>query len=84
MAGKMSEHSFCCLNCGRRGIPLGRPEARKREKFHRKKLYCPWCHRTVNHVEITDDFELYEFREAFEAGEFQEEAEISMKECDKE
>ena len=78
---KMNEHRFCCLNCGRTGIPLGRPESHRREKFHRKKLYCPWCKNTVNHAEVKNDIELYEFQEAFAAGEFQEEAAISMREC---
>ena len=79
--GKGEEHSFYCLNCGLRGIPLMRPNSRKREKFHRKKLYCPHCKITVNHIEITNQFDLNEFQEAFANGDFVAEAIESVKEC---
>ena len=75
------EHSFYCLNCGLKGIPLSRSKSRKREKFHRKKLYCPHCKITVNHIEITNQFELADFQEAFANGEFIEETNKSIKEC---
>ena len=75
---KMNEHRFCCLNCGRTGIPLGRPESHRREKFHRKKLYCPWCKRETQHVEIRDSIEAQEFQELFESNYFAEENKESL------
>lgn len=79
--GKIDIHDFYCLNCGKRGLPVVRPQAHRREQFHRKKLYCAYCGLTVNHIEVKSDEEAYEFRQAFENGEFQEEARISIEEC---
>ena len=79
--GKIDIHDFYCINCSSRGIPCVRPQAHKREKFHRKKLYCPICGLTVNHIECCNEEEVYEFKRLFEAGEFKEELELSLKEC---
>lgn len=67
------ESNFYCMNCGCRGIPVQRPRARLREHFHRKKLYCPHCKITCNHIECKDDYEVKEFLQAFEDGVFKEE-----------
>lgn len=75
------QSDFYCLNCGKKGIPCLRPQARRRGQFHRKKLYCPHCGNTVNHVECRTDEDAYVFKIAFENGEFREEAIISLKEC---
>ena len=75
------EHSFWCMKCGQKGIPLFRPRSLQRGKFHRKKLYCPHCRVTVNHVECRSDWEVAEFKTLFSDGFFQEEAEMSVKEC---
>lgn len=79
--GKIDIHDFYCLNCGNKSLPCVRPQAHKRERFHRKKLYCPNCGLTVNHIEVKNDEEAYEFKEAFANGEFKKEAEISVEEC---
>lgn len=79
--GKIDIHDFYCINCSSRGIPCVRPQAHKREKFHRKKLYCPTCGLTVNHIECCNEEEAYEFKQSFEAGEFKAELELSLKEC---
>lgn len=79
--GKVDIHDFYCLNCGHKSLPCLRPQAHRREKFHRKKLYCPHCGLTVNHIEVKSDAEAFEFREAFENGDFEREAEISVEEC---
>lgn len=75
------QSDFYCINCGQKGIPCLRPQARRRERFHRKKLYCPHCGYTINHIECRTDEDVYDFKEAFDNGEFQEEARISIKEC---
>ena len=77
----METHDFYCLNCGKRAIPLSRKRGQFREQFHRKKLYCPHCQLTLNCVEVKNDIEAYEFREDFEAGVFELEAEQSIEEC---
>ena len=79
--GKIDIHDFYCLQCGERALSCVRPQAHRREKFHRKKLYCPHCKVMTNTVEVKNDFEAYEFKEAFAAGEFQEEAKLSLEEC---
>ena len=79
--GKIDIHDFYCLNCGERALSCVRPQAHRREKFHRKKLYCPNCQLMCNTVEVKNDIEAYEFKEAFELGEFVEEAKASIEEC---
>ena len=79
--GKIDIHDFYCINCSSRGIPCVRPQAHKREKFNIMKLYCPICGLTVNHIECCNEEEVYEFKRLFEAGEFKEELELSLKEC---
>lgn len=74
-------HSFYCLNCGREGIPLGRKKSMQHEKFHRKRLYCPWCKASVNHIEVRSQDELDEFMSEFNEGAFQNEAIESMQHC---
>jgi hypothetical protein len=72
---------FYCLNCGNKGIPCLRPQGRRRGVFHRKKLYCPTCKATLNHIECKNEYEVHEFKQMFAEGTFQEEAAISLKEC---
>ena len=81
--GNSEEHSFWCINCGKRGIPLSRTTGRQRERFHRKKLYCPNCKVTVNHIECKNSIEIEQFQEEYQAGNFQEEAKESVEECAK-
>lgn len=71
-------HDFYCINCGHKGISLPRNRGRQHGKFHRKKMYCPHCGAVVNHVEVRNDMEAWEFKDAFEAGEFVEEAKESI------
>ena len=81
MARGFRTHRFFCIQCGNEGIPLARKQGHKHGKFHRKKLYCPHCKITVNHIEITNQFDLNEFQEAFANGDFVAEAIESVKEC---
>lgn len=75
------QSEFYCIQCGQLGIPCLRKQARKREKFHRKKLYCPHCKLTINHIECKDEEEATMFKEAFIAGCFVSEIDDSIKEC---
>lgn len=70
-------HEFYCLNCGK-SVSLPRRIGKGYKKFHRKKLYCPYCQNEVNHVECRDELEAAEFKKRFAAGEFVEEAQASI------
>lgn len=70
--------TFYCLNCGQPGIPIMRQIGHERGKLHRKKLYCPHCKMTINHVECRTDADVFEFKEAFLNGEFKDEAQESL------
>lgn len=74
----MEHHDFYCLKCGQLGIPIMRQRGHERGKFHRKKLYCLRCKQEVNHMECRTDEEVREFKDAFERGEFVNEAEESI------
>lgn len=72
------EHSFYCINCGNKGIPLMRKQGMMREAMHRKRLYCYHCRTDVNHVECRTLEEIEAFKEDFEQGLYAKEAEESL------
>ena len=71
-------HDFYCLKCGNKGIGVFRNVGFQRERFHRKRLYCPFCKEEVNHIECKTYEEVQIFKDAFERGEFKDEAEESV------
>ena len=76
--GNFAEHSFYCIKCGNKGMPLMRKQGFKRERFHRKKLYCIHCKEEINHIECQTQDEIYKFKEDFENGVYINEAEESI------
>lgn len=74
-----AEHSFYCVACGNKGIPIQRPQGFKHVTMHRKKLYCMFCKQEVNHIECKTFDEVQEFRENFENGVYKDEAEESLR-----
>lgn len=76
--GKVVEHSFYCIRCGNKGIPLQRKVGYQREKLHRKKLWCPTCNEEINHVECRNYLDVEEFKENFKNGVYKDEAEESL------
>ena len=78
MAKNYQTHRFFCIKCGKEGIPLARKQGHKHERFHRKKLYCPYCKMEINHVECQTDEDVYNFRADFEEGVFVDEIEESL------
>lgn len=72
------EHSFYCMKCGRKGIPIQRKSGFQHSKFHRKKLYCIYCQEEVNHVECKNEEDVEEFLENFKNGVYKDEAERSL------
>lgn len=75
---KYEEHNFYCLNCGNRSIPLMRKSSNKKALNHRKKLYCPWCKTEVNHIELTNMYEIEKFKQDFADGMYIQEAKESI------
>ena len=71
-------HDFYCINCGKKSIPLSRKKGFQRNKFHRKKLYCPFCKEEVNHVECRTYEEREKFLEDFAKGAYIDEAKESI------
>lgn len=78
MGKNYAEHSFYCIKCGNKGIPLARKQGFQHERFHRKKMYCPFCKEEVNHIECKTLEEIEEFQENFENGVYKDEAEESV------
>ena len=73
-----TEHSFYCIKCGNKGIPLMRRQSLQHEKMHRKKLYCLYCKEEVNHVECKNLEEVEIFKLNFKNGVYINEAEESI------
>jgi hypothetical protein len=72
------EHYFYCLKCGNKGIPLMRESGFQHERFHRKRLYCPYCKQEVNHIECKNQEDVEEFLNNFKNGVYKDEAEESI------
>lgn len=60
----MISRMFCC-NCGREGMPITRKPGHYRKAGHLKKLYCIYCGKEWNHVEIRPMYDDYN-REDFQ------------------
>ena len=75
---KYEMHDFYCMNGGKKNISLMRKVGRQKERFHRKKLFCPWCKNDVNAIECKTPQDVNEFLDKFNKGEFIEEAKESM------
>jgi hypothetical protein len=70
---RYSEHSFYCCGCGQKGLPLMRPDSAKRERGHKKNLYCIYCKKVINHIECSCDEEVITFKENYSNGVYKEE-----------
>lgn len=78
MGKNFSEHSFYCVQCGNKGVPLMRKQGHKHKKFHRKKLYCVHCKEEVNHIECKTQEEVEEFKFNFKNEVYADEAKESV------
>ncbi len=72
------EHSFFCLKCGNKGIPVQRKRGFQHADNHRKKLYCIHCKEEVNHIECKTFEDIINFKEDFQNGVYFNEAEESV------
>ena len=71
-------HSFYCMKCGNKAMELSRKRGFQHERFHRKKLYCPYCKLELNCIECKNDEDVYEFKENFEKGVYENEVKDSL------
>ena len=78
MGKAFEEHSFYCIKCGNKGIPLSRSQGHKHGSMHRKKLYCLHCKEEVNHIECRTPEEVETFFINFQNGVYIDEAEESV------
>lgn len=65
-----------CTQCGRKNIPVPRRKGKEREIGHLKKMYCIYCKKKTNMVEIRDfgsGYTLDDFLLEFEYHNFTEE-----------
>ena len=70
---KMTFNEFYCTQCGRRNFDLPRKRGREREPGHLKKIFCPQCKDTVNHVEVkqyAQNYTYFDFVTEYEYGNF--------------
>lgn len=78
MSKSYAEHSFYCIACGQRGLPIQRQLGHQHKSMHRKKLYCIHCRKEVNHIECKNFYEVEKFKSNFEKGIYQEEAKVNI------
>ncbi len=43
-----------CTQCGNKNIPVPRNKGKEREPGHLKKMYCIYCNKKTNMVEVKD------------------------------
>lgn len=53
MKGKRVNTNLICPDCGN-VFPIQRKIFKQKKNFHLKKMYCPMCCETKNHIEIKD------------------------------
>ena len=78
---KYETHDFYCLKCAHPSMPIMRKVGKQHGMFHRKKLWCCNCKTEINHMEIRNQQEKEIFMEAYNNGEYREEAEESVAMC---
>lgn len=48
----MTVSDMYCTQCGKKNIPIPRMKGKERENGHLKKMYCIYCQKQTNMVEI--------------------------------
>ena len=73
---KMYQTSLICPECGS-VFPIMRKQSELRKQFHIKTLYCPFCEKLTDHIEIINlDFWLEEISRKKETDKSEEEAKV--------
>lgn len=53
---------YCC-KCGHKGLPIARKHSQYREPGHLKKIYCLYCKKPWNHIEIRSFYSDYNYND---------------------
>lgn len=63
-----------CTQCGNKGVPIPRRVGQYREAGHLKNLFCLYCGKETNHVEVRPfgSYSIENFQEEFQLGRFLE------------
>lgn len=80
---RVSTSEFYCTYCGKKGIPIARLSSQQREPGHLKKLFCLYCQKETNHVEIKAKGQRYtvdDFQKEFLMGRYVEGKKIPVSE----
>lgn len=78
MSTKTLISEMYCTCCGKKGLNIPRKNGHYREAGHLKKLYCIYCQKECNHVEIRPfftDYNLEDFKLEMQYGNFNENGE---------
>lgn len=69
------DHDFYCTCCGKKGIPISRDKRKIRECGHLKRIYCIFCNKEVNHVEVIENtkYDKSTFIDEYNSGNFDKE-----------
>lgn len=70
---KMTCSDMYCTQCGKKNIPVQRNAGREREPGHLKRMFCVFCGKEVNMVEVRDfgvGYTLEDFRFEYENNNF--------------
>lgn len=64
---------FYCTECGKKGIPILRKIGQERESGHLKKIFCLYCQKDCNMVEIkpNSSYTLEDFEKEFNGHNFE-------------
>ena len=68
----IKDHDFYCTCCGKKGIPISRDKKEIRERGHLKILFCIYCNKEINHVEVVEnwDYDSTKFEDEYNSGNF--------------
>lgn len=76
-----SVSDFYCTECGKAGIPIPRNSNAMRNGGHLKNLFCLYCGKSTNHVEVSKyhNYSVENFKEEFELGRFVDGNRVAIK-----
>jgi len=78
MSNLIVDNEFYCTQCGKRGLGIVRQVGKERAAGHLKKLWCPYCNKENNFVEIKPFVQKYTYNSfllEFNYGNFNEKGE---------
>ena len=61
MAKEITISDMYCTQCGKRNIPIPRSKGKERECGHLKQMYCIYCKKKTNMVEVRGFYSNYTY-----------------------